>query len=412
MKIHFKIVLLLIISIFNLDMISAKSRAEKLLSKKEKAKHAAAYELQKNYIDPFIKQRNENIKSYIEEMPLEERIAQMFIENLEGNTKFRSYETFDRVTKNPSDSNRPIVAGGYLFFSFNLCNTPEEQKSFMKSISEYCEENNQLKPFLAIDQEGGWVNRLSRLTGGLPSQEKVAAENSITEAYDLYSDQAEKMADLGFHMNLAPVIEVCTDDNREFLNGRSFGSASQVKDYGIASVNAYQNNQIGAVIKHFPGNTNTDPHVGLPVISLSKTQIDELLEPFKAVTEKEPVGVLMSHAIISSVDEGTPACLSSVWVTDILRNEYNYKGIIFSDDIFMGALANNGYPPERAAVMAVEAGIDCIMISEKRFAKSALVLYKKALEDKAFEERINESVYRILKYKLDSKIISYDDLGL
>lgn len=395
-----------------MNMLIAKSKAEKLISKKEKAKHAAATELQKNYIESAIKAQKENLMKYIENMPLEERIAQMFIENLEGNTKFRSYETFDRVTKNPADKNRPIIAGGYLFFSFNLCKTPEEQQAFMRTISEYCDENSQLKPFLAIDQEGGWVNRLVKLTGGLPSQEKVAAENTVSQAYELYSSQAEKMKNLGFHMNLAPVIEVCTDDNREFLNGRSFGNAEQVQTYGIASVNGYQNNQIGAVIKHFPGNTNTDPHVGLPVINLSKQEINELLEPFKLVVEKEPAGVLMSHAIISSIDEGTPACLSSVWVTDILRNEYNYNGIIFSDDIFMGALANNGYPPERAAVMAVEAGIDCIMISEKRFAKSAVVLYEKAKQDSDFEERINKSVYRILKYKLDSKIISFDDLGL
>ena len=108
----------------------------------------------------------------------------------------------------------------------------------------------------------------------------------------------------------------------------------------------------------------------------------------------------MSHARTSAIDKGVPACLSKVWVTDILRNEYGYEGLIFSDDIFMGALADNGYPPELAAIRAVEAGIDCIMISEKRFAKAGKVLYQKAKEDKAFEEKINTAVKRILKYKI------------
>ena len=110
----------------------------------------------------------------------------------------------------------------------------------------------------------------------------------------------------------------------------------------------------------------------------------------------------MSHARTTAVDVGVPACLSKVWVTDILRNEYGYKGLIFSDDIFMGALADNGYPPEVAAIRAVEAGVDCIMISEKRFAKAGKVLYNRAKEDSTFEAKIDQAVKRIIKYKIEA----------
>ena len=82
----------------------------------------------------------------------------------------------------------------------------------------------------------------------------------------------------------------------------------------------------------------------------------------------------MSHARTSAIDSGTPSCLSSVWVSDLLRKVLNYQGVIFSDDIFMGALAANNYPPEKAVVMAVEAGIDCIMVSEKRISKPVSIL--------------------------------------
>ena len=210
-------------------------------------------------------------------------------------------------------------------------------------------------------------------------------------------------------MNLAPVIEVCTDDNRDFLDGRSFGDAEKVSTYGRACVLAYENNGIAAVIKHFPGNTNTDPHTGFPEITLPQDELDQLLRPFKDVCDYKPCGVLMSHARTSCRDPKTPACLSKVWVSDILRGEYGYDGIIFSDDIFMGALADNGFPPEKAAILAIEAGVDCIMTSEKRFAKQARGLYQKALSDKAFAARIDESVKKILTYKMKAGLFTPED---
>jgi beta-N-acetylhexosaminidase len=108
------------------------------------------------------------------------------------------------------------------------------------------------------------------------------------------------------------------------------------------------------------------------------------------------------------MDEKTPACLSKTWVTDVLRKSNVYEGIIFSDDIFMGALADNGFPPEKAAVLAIEAGVDCIMTSEKRFAKQAKLLYKKASEDKVFASRIDQSVKRILEYKIRAGLFNLE----
>lgn len=209
-------------------------------------------------------------------------------------------------------------------------------------------------------------------------------------------------------MNIAPVIEISTNFNNEFLSDRSFGNYNQVVNYGRACINAYETNKIATVVKHFPGNTNTDPHVGLPVIELSKDELEDFILSFKTLLEYNPTSILMSHAISSAIDNGVPACLSKVWITDILRNEYNYKGIIFSDDIFMAALAKNGYPPEKAAVMAIEAGVDCIMISEKRIAKSAKIIYEKAWEDQSFKNRIDESVQRILEYKIKTGLFDYE----
>lgn len=372
-------------------------------TKKEIARRAGAMEFNRHVIQQK-NGRSQKITDFVREMPLEQKIAQLFIENLDGNVRFRSYETFGDMTG--SGDRTPLVAGGYLYFSYNIAPSREQMRAFNDSVADYCDNFGLIHPFLCVDQEGGWVSRLKKLSDPLPSNEDVAAKFSVGEAYRIYSSQAEQMADMGFHMNLAPVIEVCTQDNRDFLDGRSFGNLSQVILYGRVCINGYENNGISAVVKHFPGNTNTDPHTGLPEITLPKDELEKSVESFRRLIRANPSAVLMSHARTSAVDPNLPACLSAVWVTQILRNEWGYDGLIFSDDIFMGALADNGYPPEKAVVMAVEAGIDCIMISEKRFARAAAVLYKKALSESDFSARIDESVIRILKFKEKSGIWS------
>ncbi len=371
-------------------------------TKKELNSHNSAA-ITQNYIEQKRAEREAAIIHYVENLPLEQKIAQMFIENLEGCNTFRSYESVGAMTGGNDDE--PLVAGGYLFFSYNIASTREQEQAFIKSIREYCDNYGIIQPYLSVDQEGGWVNRLKKLNPSLPSNEKVASEYDVSGAYKLYCEQAAGMKELGFDMNLAPVVEVCTQDNAEFLDGRSFGDVETVIRYGTACINGYENNGIATVLKHFPGNTNTDPHTGLPEITLSKEDLFSSIEPFKEFVKLNPAAILMSHARTTAVDSGVPACLSKVWVTDILRNEFGYKGLIFSDDIFMGALADNGYPPEVAAVRAVEAGVDCIMTSEKRFGRAASVLYKKAKNDSDFEKKIDTAVLRIIKYKLDAGLI-------
>ena len=389
------------LSIFVLPLLLTSCQPDKQ-TQKEIKKHQEA-RLFNQYVIENKNAYEEKIQNYLKNLTLEQKISQIFIENLEGNKKFRSYETIGDLKS--TDDTTPLVAGGYLYFSYNIADSREDQKSFNQSVVEYCKKYNLIPPYLAVDQEGGWVNRLKKLNTKLPSNQDVAQTYSVSQAYDLYADQARQMYDLGFHMNLAPVIEVSTQDNADFLDGRSFGDFTQVLNYGRACVNAYENNGIATVVKHFPGNTNTDPHTGLPEITLSKADLEESIKSFEEILKYNPRAILMSHARTSAIDSGTPACLSKVWVTDILRNTYGYQGLIFSDDIFMGALADNGYPPEKAALMAIDAGVDCIMISEKRFAKAASVLYKKALEDSDFANKIDQAAGRVIKYKVEIGLI-------
>ena len=351
------------------------------------------------YINLVKNQKNQAVETFIDGLPLEEKVAQLFVVNLVGCDEFI-----------PVEEN---IAGGFLYFGYNIAQTPFEMQHFNQSVINYCKANGKIPPFLTVDQEGGFVNRLRSLNGPLPSAQRVSEKLDVAQTDELYTMQALQMKALGFTMNLAPVAEVCTPDNEVFLNQRSFGNLEQVKLYGGACVHAYESNGVGTVLKHFPGNTNTDPHTGLPEIKWSEQEMKMQLEGFKALVQKNPSAVLMSHARVNGYDEENPACLSHYWVTDILRNELGFEGIIFSDDIFMGALADNGYPPEVAVVAAIEAGIDCIMISEKRIDSSVKILCRKAKTDSDFAGLIDKAVRRIIDYKLNCGFLSIelDDSG-
>ena len=366
--------------------------------KKEKSMHRNAG-LVAGGITSVQSVQDKAVKEYVKSSSLHDKVCQLFIENIEGDT------VYVPVEKN-------YIPGGYLFFSYNLAETPVGIMKFTDSIRAYCLDHKVIPPFLAIDQEGGFVNRLRTVNGPLPSAKRVSEKLTVQEAYRLYSYQARQMKALGFNMNIAPVVEIQTSENEAFLDGRSFGSFLNVRSYAVACVNAFENRGIGTVVKHFPGNTNTDPHTGLPEIQLSEQELEESLRHFSQLSRISPSGALMSHARTKAVDPGVPACFSKNWVTDRLRNQYGFEGIIFSDDIFMGALANNGYPPETAAEKAVEAGVNCIMISEKRFSKAAEALIKRAKSDREFAQLIDSSFEKIIRYKLKNGILDfYDDGG-
>lgn len=333
------------------------------------------------------------IKDFVLSLPEVQRYSQLFLVNLEGNSEYIPVEY--------TPDGDLLVPGGYIFFSYNIADTPQKVADFTASVQEYCTKETGVPVYLTLDQEGGDVSRLRGITSPLPSASAVAKNMTAEEARELYSLQGKQMAELGFHLNLAPVAEPATEENKNFLGTRSFGSAQQVLDYCQSFIAGFQQEQVGTVVKHFPGNTNVDPHSGLPEIPLSEEELTrQYLNLFKSVLEEKPWGILMSHARTAAYDKDTPACLSSFWVTDVLKNTYGYEGLVLSDDIFMAALEKNRFPPEKAAVMAVEAGIDVIMLSEKLFYPTLDILVKKSREDAAFKEKLDRASEQVIKAKI------------
>lgn len=337
------------------------------------------------------------LEEYLDSLPPEQAISQIFLVNIQGNEKYSAVEW--------NADGKPLVPGGALFFAYNLEDTIEDTVSFVSSIEKYCIDNSLLRPYLAVDQEGGLVNRLRSLSSTLPSAQKISEMLTPAQAAKLYSIQARQMRAIGFDMNLAPVAESLSEENKDFLDTRSYGDIPHSIVYTMAAVNAYQSDGINAVLKHFPGNTSVDPHTGLPEIDYDESRIEyEFLIPFYFILSSKPSSVLMSHARVPSVDS-SPACLSRVWVTDKLKTQLGFDGLVISDDIFMGALADNGYPPEKAAIQAIEAGVHVIMLSEKLFGKVAENLMDHAAKDKNFYMNLRNAEKKVLEYKLNAGIL-------
>ncbi len=353
----------------------------------------------------FFENAQNAIDEYLKNLSLEEKVFQLFVINLDGNENFVPVEFEDDVDKSYSHK-KPLIPGGYLFFSYNISKNPQKIIEFTDSIKNFAIENKITPPYLSIDQEGGSVNRLRGISGALPSQARITEKLSVEEAYELYSYQAKELKLLGFNLNFSPVTEILNLKNQDFLGDRSFGSKTQVVSYGRSAINAFQNQGIASVIKHFPGNTNVDPHSGLPEIDWSNDELKENLFPFKVLSSVPPAGILMSHARIPLLD-AEPACLSEKWISSKLISDFNYKGIVFSDDIYMAALSKNGYSPEKASVMAINAGVNSIMISEKRFSKAAKVLILQAEKDENFKTKIENSVRKLIDFKIKAGILKF-----
>ena len=337
------------------------------------------------------------VRSYVYNLPKNERIAQLFLVRIPGNEEFSS----------ATDYNDGVPPGGFIFFKANLQDEEDKIIHFTDSVKFYYDDKNKLKPYLALDHEGGNVNRLRSIATNFPSQNYVAQNFSKCEALLLYENQAQLLKRLGFNVNLAPVAEVLTEKNQDFLETRSFGSLEQTANYASLCSDAYISKDVISVLKHFPGNTNDDPHYGLPNLAINEEDFVEFATPFSEVLSNSkfskdessvPFGILISHAIVGEISDYQSACFSKRIVTEELREKMKFSGIVFSDDVYMAALQKIA-PPEVSCEKAILAGVDVIMMTGMKFLPISTYLQKKSDENPDLDNRITESCCRIVDAK-------------
>jgi len=342
--------------------------------------------------------QNENILSDISSMSLEEKAYQVMMLNVSI-----SKNAIANVEKEFSKG----LPGAILLFKQNLEKDPRAVRESIENIKltfSKIADKKKLKnivPLIALDNEGGSVFRTSSLTTYLPSARKMASHFSVSEAENLFYLVAQQMKMLGIDFNLAPVAECATDINSTFLGDRTFSSSKErTVDFANAFVRAMNKASLLCSIKHFPGNGNEDPHGASPVLKCSEKEFDEVyLLPFKKIiNEGHPLlSILLSHVTFPII-ENTPFSLSKKGVKGLLRKDLGFSSLVLTDDIAMAALKSNVSSSENA-ILALEAGVDMIMCSDRRIGQIIDAIVKKARSDKEFEKRLDEAVFNIMKAK-------------
>jgi beta-N-acetylhexosaminidase len=302
-----------------------------------------------------------------------------------------------------------VPAGGVVLFRYNLDTPKEDVKRLLAETTTLVKAGAGIAPFIAVDHEGGVVHRFGPGVERLPSAfsfwelaQKEGREASLARAEALYRRSAREIRELGITMVLGPVAETLNDENRRFLETRSYGSDHDFNQAAasafIKSMNAFG---VASAVKHFPGNSAADPHDGAATIRAGKAALDEMVKPFAALIRGvSPPAIMLSHVMVPALDSQKNASLSSKVINEWLRGELGFKGIVLADDFSMGAVAATGLSPGAAAVEALNAGVDMIIVWPKDLIAVHASILNAIKERRISRERLVEAAGRIITEKL------------
>lgn len=340
-----------------------------------------------------IKQENltidEKVDKIVASMSQTEKLGQMMMIGIQG-------------TKVDDDSLYMLNQyhmGGVILFDRNM-DSPEQVKQLTSDLQ--AQSNEKVPLFIGIDEEGGDVVRMAEKLTPPPSQKEIGATGDIEQAKTWAIKTAESLKDMGINVNFAPVADVGSNDKRSYST-----DTNTVIDFVRAATEGYQQENIIYSLKHFPGigKGKVDSHVDSSSIDVAKEVLmAEDILPFKTIIDENDPNdyfILVSHLKYPALDEEYPASLSSKIMTDLLRNELGYKGIIITDDMEMGAVANHN-DFRSIGVNAVKAGADIVLVCHEYEHQQEvyLGLLDAVNSGEISQERIDESVKRIIKVKL------------
>ena len=255
---------------------------------------------------------------------------------------------------------RDYKPGGLILFDCNI-DTPQQVRSLCADAQDFAAQCGLPPLIISVDQEGGKVARLRRGFTDFPGNPAMESEE---DAVYFAKQVSKELLDVGFNMNLAPVVDVAPEDFDSVMAPRVFrGGPEEVARMGSIVIETMQKAGVMAVAKHFPGigRTTLDSHLELPYSETSRAQLEkEDLVPFKAAIKSNVSGVMMSHICYTDIDPKWPASLSRK-MCSLLRDEMGFKGVIMTDDFDMGAIAKS-FSIDAAIKRSLEAGADMILI--------------------------------------------------
>ncbi len=290
------------------------------------------------------------------------------------------------------------AVGGLCFFQ----GTPEKQAE----LTNLYQSKSKIPLMISMDAEWGLGMRLKENSISFPRQLTLGAIQDNRQIYDMGVEIARQLKRLGVHVNFAPVVDINNNPDNPVINNRSFGEDRfQVSTKSYLYAKGMEDNGVMACAKHFPGHgdTDVDSHYDLPVISHDRNRLDSIeLLPFKILAEKGIQGMMVAHLHVPSIDPTTnkPTTLSRAAVNDLLINELNFKGLIFTDGLGMKGVTKHWGEGEVEAE-ALLAGNDVLLLPQDIKASFAAILsYLK--DGRISENRLENAVKKVLaaKYEL------------
>jgi beta-N-acetylhexosaminidase len=284
--------------------------------------------------------------------------------------------------------------GGVILFGRNLPDV-ETSWALCRQVADLC--TTKFPPFIGVDQEGGRVRRLRDRVLDLPPLGVWAPLAETHLRRKVVFQQAIELAAIGFNLNFAPVIDVNSNPQNPIIGDRSpSGDPRLVTQIGSVLIEAQQAAGVMACLKHFPGHgdTTVDSHHELPTVNKSTVELRSTeLYPFERLS-RHAAAVMTAHVLFPVLDN-EPATFSPRLCTTLLRKEFAFEGVLFSDDLEMGALSHR-WTIEESALKAVKAGCDALLLcsSPELQQRAHRALVAQAEKDPAFRARVLEAVER------------------
>ena len=337
------------------------------------------------------------IQQKLDNMTLDEKIGQMITIGIDG------YSVDDTAKQLITDKK----VGGVILFKNNISNSNQllQLINDIKGINS----TNKIPIFISVDQEGGRVNRLPSEIKSLPSNEVVGNKNDNKLAYDIGKNIGYTLGSFGFNMDFAPVLDVNSNPNNTVIGDRSFSNdKDKVASLGASEINGFKDSNIISVAKHFPGHgdTATDSHYALPIINKTLDELKSVeFVPFKKAIEEKVPAIMVSHILMPQIDSDNSASMSKTIITDILRKDLKFHGLIVTDDMTMGAVTND-LDITTACINAINAGADLLLVCHGYDNEINVInAIKDAVNNGIISiDTINRSVYKILSLKENYKI--------
>lgn len=333
------------------------------------------------------------IAEIIDKMSPAEKIGQLVMIGVEGESIDDSITAFIEEQH----------IGGIILYSRNLHNA-EQSLELMNALKAANDAANEVPLFIGVDEEGGLVTRLPDEVLPTPASRDIGMKDSPDWTREIGQLIGKKVAAFGFNIDFAPVLDIDSNPDNPVIGSRSFGrDAETVIRHGLALMLGMKEQRVVPVIKHFPGHgdTSDDSHIDLPILAHDEERLRSFeMQPFIEAIEQGADAVMVAHLLVPAFDEHDPASLSRPIITDLLREELGFDGVVVTDDMTMGAIAQH-YSFQDAVLRAVLAGSDIILIGHgyDRAEAAIQALERAYLSGELSDERLNESLRRILQLK-------------